>query len=143
MEQSGFIAKIEEVSGTNAPVLKFRFGIPGRVKPREGTEWKPMYKDAIVWAGSEAAKTIERLSNAGFPITPGAQVILDYREVGKEWEDKEGKKRVDTWLDVHRIDLVVTGSKKSSSDKPGDSTATAESNAEPAGAGGVDVSGIM
>jgi hypothetical protein len=142
MEQVGFIAKIEEVAGANAPVLKFRFGIPGRVRPLEGSEWKPMYKDAIVWAGSEAAKTIERLTNAGYPLTPGAQVILDYREQGKEWENKEGKKQVDTWYEVHRIDLVLTGGKKST-DKSDDTSSSADISVETSGAGGVDVSGIM
>lgn len=145
MRDSGFIGKIEETKD-GGPVLKFRFGIPGTVKPLEGNEYKALYKDAVVWPGTPAAQTVERLAKAGYPLTAGASIVIDYEEKGKEWKDSTtGKVRVDSYLDVFAIRLQSSGAKKGASDDSPKQSEQAKPQAEPThlGAGGVSVTDIM
>lgn len=142
MRDSGFIGAISETK-EGGPVMKFRFGIPGVVKPLKGNEYKALYKDAVVWPGTPAAKTLERLANAGYNLAPGSKIVIDYEEKGKEWEDSTtGKVRVDSYLDVWAIRLDSSGKKN---DETKQSSRSEEPQAQPThlGTGGVNLEGLM
>lgn len=82
------------------PVCHFRIAVGRRYKDRNSSEWKEevAFVPCSVWR-----ETAER---CGQKLKKGSPVFVEGRLRSKEWQTKEGQKRVDLEVDIQRIQFL-------------------------------------
>jgi single-strand DNA-binding protein len=82
------------------PVCHFRIAVGRRYKDRNSSEWKEevAFVPCSVWR-----ETAER---CGQRLKKGSPVFVEGRLRSKEWQTKEGQKRVDLEVDVLRVQFL-------------------------------------
>jgi len=107
-------------AGANGTAYKGTIRIPDSRKMLDGS-YGSMFKDFVVWPGSSAYRTIERLNGSGKPMTAGAQVKIVAMETEAEYMSSD-QKRISSNYELLDISFVSRSSKSAST--PTDATAT-------------------
>lgn len=119
----GFISEdMTTFSVSQGTAYKGTLRVPDSRKMLDGS-YGSMFKDFVVWPGTAAFRTIERLAASGKPMNAGSQVKMMLLETEAEYNDQTGAKRIAQNYEALDISFV-SRSKASATAPAGQPTAT-------------------
>lgn len=118
----GFISdELTTFSVSQGTAYKGTIRVPDSRKMLDGS-YGSMFKDFVVWPGTAAYRTIERLASSGKPMSAGSQVKVVLLETEAEYNDQSQNKRIAQ--NYEALDISFVSRSKASATAPGEATAT-------------------
>jgi single-stranded DNA-binding protein len=122
----------QQFGAADSSPYKFSIAINGRRRKLDKS-YDAMFLDCVVFPGTPAFKTIERLAASGHPLKQGSKIMPTYKLKQEERENTKnpGQVYVNTFAEVYDIELVSSGQRNEGDNSGSSSGARAGRSNEP------------